>query len=156
MEANEFDMSALDHVSPTCLVVTFGRLIVRAVMDKDYPDYGRTGLQHALHALDPQEELTVYKCDDEGVWAKLFEGKTEAPIRRSMPTVGRIVHYFHNGREGEEPRAAIVARVNDNQTINIEIAAAHSPTDYPCGWRGGVAQRTATERVGVWDWPARA
>jgi hypothetical protein len=77
-------------------------------------------------------------------------------------TVGRIVHYAHNGFEtGQKTLAGIVTHVHDDGSVNLTVfhntfeehlrAVSYDPgegsvSDVSAGW---------TYPDGTWHWPAR-
>jgi len=67
----------------------------------------------------------------------------------TVPSIGRIVHYRRQGRRGVEVLAAVILRVNKDESVNLKIMLdSPAPDLYLAGVRQG-------EVPGSWSWPAR-
>jgi len=69
------------------------------------------------------------------------------------PTIGRIVHYWHN--PGDEPVAAIVVRVWSDECVNLRLFTDGEPgATFPSEYQTSVTRCDQGDKWG-WDWPAR-
>lgn len=67
------------------------------------------------------------------------------------PTVGRIVHYFSDEND-LTPQAAIVVKVNNDNTVNLQVFSSSSSRTY-------IVQNVAeaiTSTYKRWTWPPLA
>lgn len=66
------------------------------------------------------------------------------------PTVGRIVHYQTHD---EQPKAALIVRVNDDSTVNVRIFSAYT-VEGDCVVEG--VAFSDEPKLLHWSWPPRA